>query len=153
MTLLLSNGARTARNPRAQLDGSEMTAAEEIQNQVWGPEIIPTPKEMLIPVQHEGGLLAGAFTTEDQMVGLVFSFPTSGSSRPPFTDAGHPTRSWRGLGIGARLKWFQRDWCLDAASSRCAGRSTRCGLPMPSSTSTTWARLLPLICRIITASW
>ncbi|MBE0697031.1 MAG: hypothetical protein IH586_08910, partial [Anaerolineaceae bacterium] len=37
---------------------AEMIAAEGIQLAVWGAEIIPHPKEMLIPVQHEGGLLA-----------------------------------------------------------------------------------------------
>ena len=89
----------------------EMTAAEEIQTRVWGPEIVPTPKEMLIPVQHEGGLLAGAFTTENEMVGLVFSFPTQDPTAH-HSQMLATLAAWRGLGIGARLKWFQRDWCL-----------------------------------------
>ena len=55
---------------------AEMSAAEEIQSLVWGIDIIPTPKEMLIAVQHEGGFLAGAFNAENRMVSLVFSFPT-----------------------------------------------------------------------------
>ena len=103
--------ARGALEIRELSTMAEMTVAEAIQTQVWGPEIVPTPKEMLIPVQHEGGLLAGAFTTENQMVGLVFSFPTQDPT------AHHSQMlatlpAWRGLGIGAQLKWFQRDWCL-----------------------------------------
>ncbi len=109
MTLL--HTARGTLEIRELSSMAEMTAAEEIQNLVWGPEIIPTPKEMLIPVQHEGGLLAGAFTTEDQMVGLVFSFPTQDPTAHHSQMLATLT-AWRGLGIGARLKWFQRDWCL-----------------------------------------
>ncbi len=91
---------------------AEMIAAEQIQREVWGMEAIPTPKETLIPVQHEGGLLAGAFALQSgEMVGLVFGFPT----RDPAALHSHmlgTLAGWRGLGIGARLKWFQRDWCL-----------------------------------------
>lgn len=105
----------TARGPvviRELSTQAEMAAAEKIQTLVWGAEIIPTPKEMLIPVQHEGGLLAGAFATENHMVGLVFSFPTQNPT------AHHSQMlatlpEWRGQGVGARLKWFQRDWCLE----------------------------------------
>ena len=93
-------------------DISEMVAAEVIQKQVWGQEIIPHPKEILIPVQAEGGLLAGAFTAGGELVGLLFGFPT----RDPSVQHSQilATREdWRGLGIGARLKWFQRAWCLE----------------------------------------
>ncbi len=46
------------------------------------------------------------------MVGLVFGFPT----RDPAVQHSHilgTLAEWRGLGIGARLKWFQRGWCLE----------------------------------------
>jgi chorismate synthase len=89
----------------------EMVAAESIQLQVWGPEIIPHPKELLIPVQHEGGLLAGAFTADGDMVGLVFGFPTRDPAVLHSQILG-TLESWRGQGIGRRLKWFQRQWCL-----------------------------------------
>jgi chorismate synthase len=91
---------------------AEMIAAEQIQREIWGMEAIPTPKETLIPVQHEGGLLAGAFAMPGgAMIGMVFGFPT----RDPAALHSHmlgTLAGWRGLGIGARLKWFQRDWCL-----------------------------------------
>ncbi len=106
---------QTARGPlelRELNSMAEMTAAETIQTQVWGAEIIPTPKEMLIPIRHEGGLLAGAFTLQNQMVALVFSFPTH-DPRAQHSQMLATLPEWRGLGIGARLKWFQRDWCLE----------------------------------------
>jgi chorismate synthase len=91
---------------------TDMVAAEQIQLQVWGAEIIPTPKEMLIPIQHEGGLLAGAFTQNSEMVGLIFGFPTREPAVMHSQILG-TLEAWRGLGIGTRLKWFQRDWCLE----------------------------------------
>jgi chorismate synthase len=104
--------------PRGELEirelrsHAEMTTAEILQRKVWGPDIIPHPKEMLIPVQHEGGLLAGAFTTSQEMVGLIFGFPTKDAS-VQHSQMLATLEEWRGAGIGTRLKWFQRDWCLE----------------------------------------
>lgn len=89
----------------------EMMAAEKIQLAVWGSEITPHPKELLIPVQHEGGLLAGAFNSQDEMVGLVFGFPTS-QANALHSQILCTLEAWRGQGIGRQLKWFQRQWCL-----------------------------------------
>ena len=89
---------------------TEMMQAEALQSLVWGSETIPHPKEILIPVQYEGGLLAGGFHDEE-MVGLIFGFPT----RDPGIQHSQllATREeWRGLGIGTALKWYQREWCL-----------------------------------------
>ncbi len=96
---------------------AEMLEAESIQRRVWGAEVCPHPKEILIPVQHEGGLLAGAFAPDGTMIGLVFAFPT----RDPAVQHSQllaTLEEWRGLGIGARLKWFQRDWCLERGICR-----------------------------------
>lgn len=90
---------------------SEMVAAETIQLSIWGPEIIAHPKEIMIPIQHEGGLLAGAFTPAGELVGLIFGFPTR-DPRVMHSQILGTLEEWRGLGIGARLKWYQRDWCL-----------------------------------------
>ncbi len=90
----------------------EMVAAEAIQKEVWGLETIPHPKEILIPVQHEGGLLVGAFTPDQRLVGLLFGFPTYDPAAQ-HSQLLATLEDWRGLGIGARLKWFQRDWCLE----------------------------------------
>lgn len=91
---------------------ADMVAAEQIQLAVWGRDIYPHPKEILIPIQHEGGLLAGAFDAQAWMVGLVLQFPTRDPS------AAHSQilaveEAWRGMGVGRWLKWFQRDWSLE----------------------------------------
>ncbi|HEX9028594.1 MAG TPA: GNAT family N-acetyltransferase, partial [Anaerolineales bacterium] len=109
MTLL-----QTPRGPLAIRELStieEMIAAEELQRKVWGADTFPHPKELLIPVQHEGGLLAGAFTQENELIGFVFGFRT----RDPgimHSQMLATLSDWRGNGIGEHLKWFQRDWCL-----------------------------------------
>lgn len=109
MTLL-----QTPRGPLAIRELStieEMIAAEELQRKVWGADTFPHPKELLIPVQHEGGLLAGAFTQENELIGFVLGFRT----RDPgimHSQMLATLSDWRGNGIGEHLKWFQRDWCL-----------------------------------------
>ena len=102
----------TSRGPveLRELNGlAELQAAEDIQQKVWGAGV--HPKEMLIPVQHEGGLLAGAFTGSGEMVSLVFSFPTA-DPHVTHSQLLATLHEWRGLGIGTQLKWFQRQWCL-----------------------------------------
>ncbi len=89
----------------------DMVAAEKIQLAVWGSEITPHPKELLIPVQHEGGLLAGAFDARGEMIGLVFGFPTR-QANALHSQMLCTLQAWRGQGIGRQLKWFQRQWCL-----------------------------------------
>jgi chorismate synthase len=90
---------------------AEMIAAEKIQLAVWGAEITPHPKEMLIPLQHEGGLLAGAFSAAGVMVGLIFHFPTRDAAAV-HSQILAVLEHWRGEGIGRRMKGYQREWCL-----------------------------------------
>jgi chorismate synthase len=90
----------------------EMVEAERIEQQVWGADTKPHPKEILIAVQHEGGFVAGAFAPGGEMVGMIFGFLT----RDPQRMHSHllaTLEDWRGLGIGAGMKWFQREWCLE----------------------------------------
>jgi chorismate synthase len=96
---------------------AEMIAAEVIQLAVWGAEITPHPKEMLIPVQHEGGLLAGAFDPAGELVGLIFHFPTRDADQV-HSQMLAVREEWRGEGIGRQMKWFQRAWCLERGITR-----------------------------------
>jgi chorismate synthase len=91
---------------------AELEAAEKLQEKVWGSDDIYESKSLLLAVQHEGGLVAGAFVPGSGMVGFVFGFPT----RDPHVQHSHRLavlEEIRGLGLGARLKWFQRAWCLE----------------------------------------
>ena len=52
----------------------EMTAAEELQRQVWpGSETEIVPAHLLITAVHNGGLVLGAFDG-DKLVGFIFGF-------------------------------------------------------------------------------
>ena len=89
---------------------AEMNAAEELQRIVWGRDDTPDPADLMMVIQHEGGLVAGAFQ-DGRLMGYVFGFPT----REPHIQhshrlAVHPEA--RGSGLGLKLKWHQWDWCL-----------------------------------------
>ncbi|WP_417691467.1 GNAT family N-acetyltransferase [Roseibium sp.] len=89
----------------------EFKQAEDLQRAAWGEGDIPDNADLLLALQSEGGLVAGAFEDE-RLLAFVFAFPT----RDPQVQhshrlAVHPKAQGRGL--GAKLKWFQRDWCLE----------------------------------------
>lgn len=84
--------------------------AEQLQRDVWGADDTEDPADLMMVIQHEGGLVAGAFDGE-RLVGYVFGFPT----REPHVQhshrlAVHPDA--RGRSLALRLKRYQRDWCL-----------------------------------------
>jgi predicted GNAT superfamily acetyltransferase len=88
----------------------EFRRAEALQAEVWGRGDTPDPADLMMVIQEEGGLVAGAFL-ESRLVGYVFGFPT----RDPRIQHSHRLAvapDMRGRGLGADLKWFQRDWCL-----------------------------------------
>ncbi|GAB1361027.1 hypothetical protein MASR1M32_02630 [Rhodobacter sp.] len=89
---------------------AEMRMAEDLQRQVWGEGDLPDPADLMMVIQAEGGLVAGAFA-EGRLLGYIFGFPT----RDPQVQHSHRLAvapQARGLGLGARLKLYQRDWCL-----------------------------------------
>lgn len=95
---------------------AELKRAESFQKEVWGEDDPPDNSDILLALQHEGGLVAGAFK-DGRMLGFLFGFPTS---QPEIQHshrlAVHPDS--QGLGLGAKLKWFQRDWCLSRGITR-----------------------------------
>ncbi|MCW3780405.1 GNAT family N-acetyltransferase [Defluviimonas salinarum] len=94
-----------------ELNGvAELKQAETFQKEVWGKDDPPDNSDIMLAIQHEGGLVAGAFR-DGRMLGFLFGFPTA----RPHVQHSHRLavhQDSRGLGLGARLKWFQRDWCL-----------------------------------------
>lgn len=89
---------------------AEFRQAEGLQAQVWGDGDTPDPADLMMVIQAEGGLIAGAFH-EGRLVGYVFGFPT----RDPGIQHSHRLAvvpDMRGMGLGADLKWYQRSWCL-----------------------------------------
>jgi chorismate synthase len=87
----------------------EMQELAALEREIWNSDHVPT--ELYRAMQDEGALLAGAFTTDNILVAFVFGFPTS----TPGVQHSHSLGvllEHRATGLGARLKWFQRDWCL-----------------------------------------
>ncbi|WP_444453009.1 GNAT family N-acetyltransferase [Rhodobacter capsulatus] len=100
-----------------ELNGvAELQQAERFQVEVWGEGERPDNSDIMLALQHEGALVAGAFAG-DRMLGFLFGFP----SATPGVQHSHRlavSEQARGLGLGARLKWFQRDWCLARGITR-----------------------------------
>lgn len=89
---------------------AEFMAAEELQRTVWGADDTADPGDLMMVIQHEGGLVAGAFN-DGMLVGYVFAFPT----RDPHVQHSHRLAvhpALRGGGLSIQLKRYQRDWCL-----------------------------------------
>lgn len=89
----------------------EFTEAENLQSVVWGQGDRPDPADLMMVIQAEGGLAGGAFL-DGRLVGYVFGFPTA----TPGVQHSHRLAvlpDMRSRGIGVRLKWYQRQWCLD----------------------------------------
>jgi predicted GNAT superfamily acetyltransferase len=87
----------------------EFRVAEQLQVDVWGADEMPDPADLMMVIQHEGGLIAGAFEG-DRLLGYVFAFPTRDSGVQHSHRLAVRTEA-RGLQLGARLKWYQHDWC------------------------------------------
>ncbi len=88
----------------------EFRAAESLQRDVWGHADKEDPADLMMVIQQEGGLAAGAFL-DGRLMGYVFGFPTV----TPGVQHSHRLAvraEARGAGLGVRLKWYQRDWCL-----------------------------------------
>jgi predicted GNAT superfamily acetyltransferase len=95
---------------RDLLGMAEFHAAEDLQRDVWGPDDKIDPGDLMMVIQAEGGLAAGAFL-KGRLIGYVFAFPTAS------TGVQHSHRlavraEARGLGLGLKLKLYQADWCL-----------------------------------------
>jgi predicted GNAT superfamily acetyltransferase len=89
---------------------TEFFQAEALQRAVWGNDDPADPADLMMVIQAEGGLCAGAFQGDD-LLGYVFGFPT----RTPHIQHSHRLAVLgraRGMGLGLQLKWYQRDWCL-----------------------------------------
>lgn len=89
---------------------AEFRAAEDLQRAVWGDGDQPDPADLMMVIQAEGGLVGGAFL-DGQLSGYVFGFPTR-SAGVQHSHRLAVRAEARGMGLGVRLKFYQRDWCL-----------------------------------------
>ncbi len=89
------------------------TDHERLQNIVWGydpPRGVPS--ELLIALAHNGGLVLNAYA-DTEIVGLllgVVALHDGALAHHSHILGVHP--AWRGHGIGAAMKWRQREFVL-----------------------------------------
>ncbi len=92
----------------------EYDACVRLQRITWGDSFTDiVPASILLVSQKVGGLVAGAFNSENEMVGFVFSLIGSLEDKLVHWShmlAVHPEA--RGKGLGRQLKMFQRDELL-----------------------------------------
>ncbi len=95
---------------------ADFHACIEIQRQTWGRDFSDVvPLSILKITQKTGGIVAGAFTGDGHMLGYVYGLTGVRGDRdaPPFhwSHMLAVTPAGRDLGVGTRLKLYQRE-CL-----------------------------------------
>jgi predicted GNAT superfamily acetyltransferase len=93
----------------------EYAACEQLVQDAWGsgPEDA-IPSHLLITIQSEAGVVLGAFTDEDTLIGFAMGFLSRDGEKLKHHShiAGvHPAH--RDQNIAYRLKLAQRAWCLE----------------------------------------
>jgi predicted GNAT superfamily acetyltransferase len=95
-----------------------LRGCEDLQSRVWGyPDREVVPASQMRATLHAGGLVAGAFVGRE-LVGFVYGFPAFAHEDGLRPHGLHShmmavTPGARGMGLGRRLKWYQRRWCLE----------------------------------------
>jgi len=100
---------------RALTTPEDFAACEELQVAVWGfaeREVVSAHTQTFIAAS--GGIILGAFAPDEGLVGFALGFPGLTADGKP-KHASHMVgvrTEWRARGVGAQLKWAQRDAAL-----------------------------------------
>lgn len=100
-----------------QLEGNdEFCECLKMQGETWGGSFSEhVPPSMLMLTQKLGGVTAGAFNEQGEMVGFVYGM--TGPREGRLVHWSHMLavrKDWRGKGIGEKLKRLQRSLMLEA---------------------------------------
>ncbi len=92
---------------------AEFDACISLQKEVFGlPDLEISPRRHLIVTKHAGGWTLGAFL-EEKLIGFVLSLPAfRGEERILYSHMTAVKKEFQSHGIGARLKWAQRERAL-----------------------------------------
>jgi predicted GNAT superfamily acetyltransferase len=98
----------------------EFDACVDLQRTTWGDTFLEfVPGSLLFVSQKVGGLVAGAFTEDERLVGFVFSLQGTRDEVPVHWSHMLAVRpDARGGGLGRRLKLFQREELLKSGVER-----------------------------------
>ncbi len=88
----------------------EFNAIPTLEAIIWG-DAIPMQPDFLRAMQDEGALIGGAFFGSE-LIGFILGFPTRDATVQHSHQMGI-LESHRSAGLGAKLKWWQRNWCLE----------------------------------------
>jgi predicted GNAT superfamily acetyltransferase len=93
---------------------AEFAACEELSREIWGTagrNVVP--RELLLTMQRNGGVVLGAFDGGGELCGFVFGFVGLRDGQLRLSSHQLAVRpQYRGSGLGQRLKWAQRDATL-----------------------------------------
>jgi predicted GNAT superfamily acetyltransferase len=93
---------------------TEFAACEELSRAIWGAagrNVVP--RELLLTMQRNGGVVLGAFDSDGELCGFVFGFVGLRDGQLRLSSHQLAVRpQYRGSGLGQRLKWAQRDATL-----------------------------------------
>jgi chorismate synthase len=87
----------------------EFSTLIELEERIWGKGN-GMNRDLLTAMVHVGALAAGAFV-DGEMVAILFGITTRDANIQHSHGLG-VLEEYRRYGLGAKLKWFQRDWCL-----------------------------------------
>lgn len=92
----------------------ELDACVKLQKEVFGlPDLEISPRRHLVVTISAGGFVLGAFAGANRLVGFVLSVPGfSGDKRFFYSHMTAVAEDFQSLGIGAKLKWAQREQAL-----------------------------------------
>jgi len=92
----------------------ELTACVALQREIFAlPEIEISPVRHFIVTKNAGGFTLGAFTPENELAGFVLSVPAFlGNNKFFYSHMTAVKEKFQSFGIGARLKWAQREMAL-----------------------------------------
>lgn len=98
----------------------EHEAVGRLQLETWGEEFIDmVPPAILLVTQKVGGIVAGAFTPENELVAFVYGMPGQRNGVPVhWSHMLAVKKSWRGRGLGRELKAFQRAFVIEQGVRR-----------------------------------
>ena len=91
----------------------ELDACVKLQREVFAlPDLEVSPRRHLVVTVSAGGFVLGAFAAE-KLVGFVLSVPGfAGEKRFFYSHMTAVAKDFQSLGIGAKLKWAQREQAL-----------------------------------------